>query len=238
MAQEEQKKTKPEKPAKEAKATKVSTAVQTLAQPATPISRVDQLEELSKIDLDTLGDLDTAELRKKMLQGIYLLEHVLFSQAGYEFKRIQKMRGLITDIEADIFQDQKFKNMSESEKLRLYRMLMGNMSQSLEFMSNFHKNVTLGIEAVNSIDRMKADKGLIIGAPEDKAHDEVDSIRATILEKIAKKLKDPKVEVVRTEGQNPVSQAKPKPKKKKKPKPKIQKPPTNVPLVKPSGEKI
>lgn len=232
MAEEQTKKTKPpEKLVKDKPAKAADPKVTALAQPTTQISRVDQLEELSKIDLDTLGDLDTSELRKKMLQGIYLLEHVLFSQAGYEFKRIQKMRGLITDIEADIFQDQKFKNMSESEKLRLYRMLMGNMSQSLEFMSNFHKNVTLGIEAVNSIDRMKADKGLLVGAAEDtKAGDEVDNIRATILEKIAKKLKDTKVEVVRTKGENPEVKDKPKPKKKKKPKPKIQKPASNVPV--------
>lgn len=200
-------------------------------------SPVDKLEELTKIDLDTLGDLDTKDLRKKMLQGIYLLEHVLFSQAGFEFKRIQKLRSLIGVVEAEIFDEAKFKLLSESEKLRLYRMMMSNMSQSLDFMSNLHKNVTLGVEAVNSIDRIKADKGFIAGAPEDVVSDEVDSIRTKILEQIASKSKDSRsrVEVVKIQA---AAVVKPKPKKKKKPKPKssIQTPTPNVPLGKQGGE--
>lgn len=227
----------PEKPKKDVKSAPAKPVGVVAQVPAVVIqTHVDKLEELTKIDLDTLGDLDTADLRKKMLQGVYLLEHVLFSQAGFEFKRIQKLRNLIGQVESEIFDEAKFKQMSESEKLRLYRMMMANMSGSLEFMSNLHKNVTLGIEAVNSIDRIKADKGFMAGAPEDEVKDEVDGIRAMLMEKIASKLKDPnaRTEVIKVIGDKP--KPKPKPKKKKKPKPKpkpkpIPKPATNVPKV-------
>lgn len=212
--------------------------------PNAPIkTHIDQLEELTKIDLDTLGDLDTADLRKKMLQGVYLLEHVLFSQAGFEFKRIQNLRKLIGDVEKEIFDEAKFKNLSESEKLRLYRMMMANMSQSLEFMSNLHKNVTLGIEAVNSIDRIKADKGFMAGAPEDNVgvKDEVDAVKNAILEKIAKKLKDPNAraegaKAVEVAAPNKKPKKKPKKKKKKAKKPHIQKPIEAVPKENEGGE--
>ena len=224
----EDKKTQPQKPPKQGKTKTVEVV------PSSPVQQIkdhaDQLEQLTQIDLAQLGDLDTADLRKKMLQGVYLLEHVLFSQAGFEFKRIQNLRNLIGDVEKEIFDEKKFKAMSESEKLRLYRMMMANMAGSLEFMSNLHKNVTLGIEAVNSIDRIKADKGFMAGAPEDTVKDEVDSVRTLIMEKIAQKTKDPNA---RVETPKPKKKKKPpkkkKPKPKPKPKPATQKPVKNVP---------
>lgn len=243
MAEDKKTKPQPPKPTKaepvnKGKATAPAKAVVVVdpQKPTGPVtkSQIDQLEELTKIDLDNLGDLDTGELRKKMLQGVYLLEHVLFSQAGYEFKRIEKLRGLIGLVEKEIFDESKFKQMSESEKLRLYRMMMANMTQSMEFMNNLHKNVTLGIEAVNSIDRIKADKGYMAGAPEDVIKDDVENVRALIMEKIAKKLRDPnaRTEVVRVQGK-PAQKPKKAKKKKPKPKKKIQTPAASVPKEEP-----
>jgi hypothetical protein len=159
------------------------------------------LEDLGNIDPLQLENLNTDDLRRRMLTGIYLLEHALFSQAGFEFNRIQNLRSLIKKLEEDIFSPENLENMTEGEKLRLYTRTMGSMSTSLEFLSNLHKNVTLGIEAVNNIDRMKADRGL---GPQQDTSDKSDlaAIKQQILGSILKKKGDPPKPPVEVKGES------------------------------------
>lgn len=145
------------------------------------------LEMLGNIDVKALENLNTDDLRKKMVTGIYLLEHCLFSQAGFEFGRVQSLRTHIRSLEQEIFKPEIMAKLTEGERLRLYRMCMNNMTNSLEFLSNLHKNVTLGIEAVNNIDRMKADRNIGPITPLGTESTDVAAIKQRILDMIAKK---------------------------------------------------
>jgi hypothetical protein len=179
-------------PKKKPKKKKKKKAGKTKAQDTAAVVVMDQkdfrqdLESLGDIDPKSLENLNTDDLRKKMVTGIYLLEHCLFSQAGFEFARVQSLRTLLKQLEDDIFKPEVMKALSEGERLRLYRMCMNNMAGSLEFLSNLHKNVTLGIEAVNNIDRMKADRNLgPVPLANNQQSTDVSAIRQQILDEIA-----------------------------------------------------
>lgn len=143
------------------------------------------LTVIEKKDEQTL-QLDLDQLRATMIQGMYTLESVLFSQASYEFNRNNKIRQLLTKIEDELFTDKNLEMLDPVQKMKLYMELNKNMNTSLTFLQNLHINLTTGIEALKHLEKEKSAQIPKENLP---GSNKLDHIKALILTKIKEKLK-------------------------------------------------
>lgn len=148
------------------------------------------LATLPNISAQDIKNLDTDKLRETMLQGFYVLEGALFSQAGEEYNRINKLRQLIKTIEEDILDKEKLEEMSDHQKIRLYQALLGNQSNSLTFLNQLHQNVAGGLDTLSKIESMK--KKPNIGKGNDSAQEDADveKVKKLLMEAMQKKVKE------------------------------------------------
>lgn len=137
------------------------------------------------IDPNSVKNLDIDQLREHMASGIYTLEAALFTQAGFEYQRIEKLRGLVNVVEADLFDKTKFDKLTQEQKARLYGLMLHNMSSSLTFLQNLHGNVTSGIEALAHIEKLKSQRGVPTQSNVDEQ--KVAQVKQLILDKIKSK---------------------------------------------------
>ena len=122
--------------------------LQLVKQPATSFS----IPSPSREDVE---NLDITKLRDTMLKGIYVLQSVLFSQAGYEFDRVQTLRGLIGNLEESLFSPEVLADLAPFAKIQLYELACKNMDRSLSFLQNQQKNITSGVETLHQLQEMK-----------------------------------------------------------------------------------
>lgn len=136
---------------------------------------------------DAIKNLDTGALRENMLRGIYMLESLLFSQAGFEFDRVLQQRKLLAEIEKEILSDKGLAKLSQSQKVGLYHTVSSSMGSSMSFLRDLHGSVTSGLAAIDQIDRIKhKPKNVTRNDPK------VAQYRAMILTAIEAKLKKAK----------------------------------------------
>lgn len=136
-------------------------------------------------DLD-IQDLNVDKLRETMVKNIYVVEAALFQQAGYEYKRINNIRSLVSTLEADLFDPVKLALLSPDQKIKLYNNLTQNMRGSLDFLSHLHDNVTSGIDTLNKIEKLKTDTSTAIKKTEEipGGTSALEDVKKMVLEKI------------------------------------------------------
>lgn len=131
-------------------------------------------------------DLDLEMLRDSMVKGIYQLEAALFTQSGFEYKRIEQLRNTISDFEKTLHDPNYVKNLSAKDKIRLYGLMLQNMNQSLGFLQTLHGNITSGVEALTHIEKLKGQRGQV-QAPGELNDQKLAQVKALIMEKIKEK---------------------------------------------------
>jgi len=142
-------------------------------EPETPLSSTD------------VQELNLPKLRDAMLKGVYGLQAALWTQAGYEYQHIEKMRGVIDKIENGIFSEESLKELSLSGQVKLYSILSHNMTTSLQFMSNLHGNITTAIDSINQIEKMKME---VAPTSTGKKDNLVEELKVLIANKIKEKV--------------------------------------------------
>lgn len=141
------------------------------------------------IDEQDIQKLNIEKLTDNMLKGIYVLESVLYSQAGYEYKHISRMREVISTLEDDIFDPDTLEQLPLSLKLSLYAQLNKNMESGLGFLQNLHKNISTGLEAIKNIEKHKQRRTpAVLVTPEESV--KIDQIKHLIENAIKKKLEE------------------------------------------------
>lgn len=139
------------------------------------------------LDPEAIENLDVNKLKKSMLKGIYTLEFALFSQAGFEYERITKMREYLHTIEESLFNKEALSKLDSKTKAVVYSTFSKNMGCSLNFLQDLHKNVASGLDAVSHIEKEKASQG----STEIKSKDTtVSDAKKMILELIKKRVKE------------------------------------------------
>jgi hypothetical protein len=98
---------------------------------------------------------DINALRDEMLAGMLQLESALFKQAGFESERLKLLRGFLNKVEEDLLNEDVYSRLSDRDKVSLYRLLLSNMEMSTNFMLNFHKSITTGVETVSQMERLE-----------------------------------------------------------------------------------
>lgn len=137
-------------------------------------------------DLGDIDNLDTEKLRDNMVRGIYMLEAALFSQATYEYRRIEKLRKTISTLEEQLLDSANREHLHIEDKMKLYSVLSGMMNRSFHFLQQLHQNVATGIETVNRIDAMKRTPKTL--SDETSKDTSVEEIKALIREKIKERI--------------------------------------------------
>ena len=142
-----------------------------------------------EIDSQDIQKLNLEKLTDNMLKGIYVLESVLYSQAGYEYKRISRMRDVISTLEDEIFDPETLENLPIQIKLKLYSELNKNMEAGLDFLQDLHKNSSTGLEAIKNIEKHKQRRNpAVIVSPEENI--KIDQIKHLIENAIKKRLEE------------------------------------------------
>lgn len=134
---------------------------------------------------DAVRNMDLDTLKESMTRGIYVLETVLFSQAQFEFGRISRQRSLIEQLEKQIFDPKTLSEMSATQKAGLYHTLQNSMQNSLNFVMDLHGSVKTGMEAVATVEKMKANK--VKPQQQGGKDPKVEHVRAKIMEFMKKK---------------------------------------------------
>lgn len=130
------------------------------------------------------------KLREDMVAGIYTLEGALFTQSGFEYERIKKIRGVVNTFEETLLSPEAIAQMNPRDKLKLYGMLLRNMDSSLSFLQNLHNGITTGVDAINQIEKLKSVKPSSTGSTsQDMA---LEQVKARIRELIRQKSQEPK----------------------------------------------
>lgn len=156
------------------------------------LSLVTQEEEKKSLpdiieDID-ITNLDVDKLREVMLKNVYVVEAALFQQAGYEYKRVNNIRGLVSDLERELFDPAVLAAMSPDQKIKLYNNLTSNMGKSLEFLSHLHANVTSGIDTLNKIEKLKTETNVKKTVELPGGGAALEEIKKLILDKIKEKV--------------------------------------------------
>ncbi len=102
-------------------------------------------------------DLSTEVLKEQIVKGIWFLEACLFSQAGFEFNRIGKTRDTISKLEKNLLDWKEVEKLSAQDKMYLYKMLSGNMTNSLDFLQKLHSSLTQAVDSLSSMEKLKRD---------------------------------------------------------------------------------
>jgi len=123
------------------------------------------------ISFQDIQDLDLEKFKEGMLRGIYATSTTLFQQAGFENKRLGSMREMIGFLESDLFTKEQFQKMTPKEKIQIYSIMTSNMSMSLGFLQDLHKNVAASLETLNNLQRIKSEK------PAEKTTSNVDRVK-------------------------------------------------------------
>jgi len=128
--------------------------------------KIKEDEELIDISNTDIQSLNIDKLRETMVKNIYVVEAALFQQAGYEYKRLNKTRTLVSDLEKELFNEEALAQLTPDQKIKLYNNLTANMRGSLEFLSHLHDNVTSGIDTLNKIEKLKSETDTVKKAEE------------------------------------------------------------------------
>ena len=134
-------------------------------------------------DIQTL-DLD--KLRESMVRGIYTLEAALFTQSGFEYQRIEKLRSVIGEFEKTLLDPAYIKGLTDKNKIKLYGLMLHNMNTSLNFLQGLHGSITSGVDALTQIEKLKSQRGVSSTDPNLNT-DKLDQVKKIILEKIKEK---------------------------------------------------
>jgi len=135
-------------------------------------STISELPEgISQEDLDAV---DVDKLKDAMVKGVYLVELLLFSQAQHEASRLSSTRKAIDNLFSDLY-DEDMLSLPSSEggyttnqKVELLKLADSLHGNRLKFLSELHKNVASGLDAVKSLERIKPDRGPLDQAPNRK----------------------------------------------------------------------
>jgi hypothetical protein len=131
-------------------------------------------------------DLSTDALKDQIVKGIWFLEACLFSQAGFEFNRIGKTRNTISKLEEKLLNWEEVEKLPSQDKMYLYKLLTGNMNNSLLFLQKLHSSLSEAIESLSSVEKLKRDQ-----VHEDSMGKEdriaLGELRVLLLEKIKEK---------------------------------------------------
>lgn len=162
--------------------------------PNTPILSVvpttPTVVEEAKIETKDIQSLDIDKLRETMLKNIYVVEAALFEQAGFEYKRVNSIRALVSSLEKELFSDNALSMMTPDQKIKLYNNLTQNMGRSLDFLSMLHDNVTSGIDTLNKIEKLKTETDVVKRVEENAgATTAVEDIKRMILSQIKERSK-------------------------------------------------
>jgi len=126
------------------------------------------------ITAEDIENIDTEKLRKKMVQGVYLLEMFLFSQAAHESARVQGTRTVINSLQDSLFDEDRMAmspldgGYTTGQKIELYKAASRNLEQGLRFMQDLHKNVASGMEAVKNLEREAIQEAPVEKTPKNK----------------------------------------------------------------------
>lgn len=137
---------------------------------------------ISEEDLD---NLDVSKLKDGMYKGIYALEAALFSQAGFEYHRVEKLRRVLTTLEVDVLNPAELSNMTRTEKLNFYNEMNRTMRHSMGFLSKLHDSVASGLEAVSSVEKHRSSKEKVDSSV--IVNEDVNEIKQQILAAIKEK---------------------------------------------------
>jgi hypothetical protein len=130
--------------------------------------------------------LDIDALRDNMVKGIYTLEAALFTQSGFEYERIEKLRTVISETEKTLLDPAYIASLSAKDRIRLYGLMLNNMNTSLLFLQGLHGSITSGIEAISHIEKLKSQKGASSKDPNVNPQ-KLDQIKQLLISKIKDK---------------------------------------------------
>ena len=137
---------------------------------------------------ETPKDLSTDALKEQIVKGIWFLEACLFSQAGFEYNRVEKTRDTISKLENNLLNWSEVEKLSANDKMYLYKLLSGNMTNSLTFLQKLHSSLAEAVESLTSMDKLKRDQvhEETMGKDDRVA---IGELRSLLLEKIKEKTK-------------------------------------------------
>ena len=145
---------------------------------------------MSKIQIDTSqyknkndSDLDIDLVRKEMIKGVILTESVLFSQASFEHKRIDRSRKLISKLEEFILKEEFIDSLDISQKVNLYKLLNANQTESLNFLHRLHSNVATAIDTLNKVEKVNLEKQERLEEKESPEKDDIKNLISLIIKK-------------------------------------------------------
>lgn len=99
-------------------------------------------------------ELDFDEVRANLVRGSNALLSSLFTQAEFEYTRIEKLRGLLSFVEDKLF-GEDLNKLSPEQRIMLYNLASRNMTAALTFLQNLHPKVITSIDAINEIEKLK-----------------------------------------------------------------------------------
>lgn len=116
--------------------------------------------DLTKASIEHLlnspvDQLDINQLRSYMVKSIHVLQFAQYGQAAFEFKRLNRIREILTILEDKLLDPKKVEELSPKDKISLYSTVSNNLRISLGFLNDLNKVTTTSIETVNNIERMK-----------------------------------------------------------------------------------
>lgn len=110
------------------------------------------IEDLLNSPVD---QLDINQLRSYMVKSIHVLQFAQYGQAAFEFKRLTRIRDILTQLEDTLLNRDNVERLNTKEKINLYNTVSNNLRISLGFLNDLHKVTATSIDTVNNIERMK-----------------------------------------------------------------------------------
>lgn len=90
-----------------------------------------------------------------LLKGFTSLEACLFSQTGFEDRRIALMRETISSLEKGFLKPEKLEQMTTKDQMQLFDLLNRNMYRSLTFLRTLNSSTGETIKSLGSIEKFK-----------------------------------------------------------------------------------
>lgn len=137
-------------------------------------------------------EMSLEQLKKEMVRGMVSVESSLFNHASSEQTRLERLRGCVGGLEAELFNPEFIEQLTDKSKILLYQIASENMQNVVNFMMALHKTVADGANTLNQIEEMQR-KG--DDAKKRDSESDVDfahRIQDMVKEKIIKRLKDEK----------------------------------------------
>lgn len=144
---------------------------------------------IPNVTKEEIENIDTAKLRKVMLQGTYILELFLFSQASAESQRVSNNRIILKDLEERLFSEETLSRLDGDDLLQLYKAVGTSLNNGLKFMQDLHKNVASSMETIKNIERISIQETNSL-EDEPVSRKEVEAVRKMIKERIAQKVQE------------------------------------------------